>query len=123
MAARDVGYPRGKLRGRRRLEVFGSFHLLISLITQPGSPVVAHVGLQRVPVDSGVSDLLKSVDLSRQQVKLKRIGRISVQGSIDQHGGPTWKLCGLLQAMPLMMVLPPRARPARTVVGWLFADD
>ena len=67
---------------------------------------VAHISLERVPVDAGITDLLESINL---------IVSTSVTYRLIEGKGHAWKLWGLLHAIPLMVVLPPRARPARMV--------
>lgn len=39
------------------------------------------------------------------------------------EASPTWYECGLLHAIPLIRVLPPKPLPERIVCGWLFAKD
>lgn len=84
-----------------------STRFICDLSVEPlGAGRCAHKVLKRRPVETGVTDALKSVDLK-------------VSTSLMQ--GPTWKSWGLVQAIPLIRVLPPSPRPDCIVCGLLSA--
>jgi len=101
-----VCHTSSSLRCGRSLEVLCSFHLLVSFHADVYMLGGTHVSLEGVPVNAGVTDLLESIDLFVNK---------SYDTASGGEKGHTWKLWGLLHAIPLMVVLPPRARPARMV--------
>jgi hypothetical protein len=59
-----VSHTSSSLGRRRSLEVFGPFHLLVSLLTRDDIVGGTHISLERVPVYTGVTNLLESIDLT-----------------------------------------------------------